>query len=364
MSEKKQSKRIPTLPQATGPLEYGLTNDYLFRALMQENNKALKGLVSSLLHLNPSKISSAVISNPITLGVSLGTKTFFLDVKVILNNHVSINLEMQVVNAGNWAERSLSYLCRSFDQLYKGQKYTAAKPVIHIGLLNFTLFPHYPEFYATYKLMNVKNHMIYSDKFRLSVLDLNQIHMATAEDQQHLIDQWAKLFKATTWEEIKMLATKNEYFREASQTLFQLSAEENIRLQCEAQEEFYRAQCFMEYQQQHTAQELLQTQNRLANAQSRLADTQDRLNHTQDRLNHTQDRLNHTESQLSDAQGRLNHTESQLSDAQGRLNHTESQLSDAQGRLNHTESQLSEAQVQIARLQAEIAALKENHRQQ
>jgi len=29
---------------ATGPLPYTLTNDYLFRALLQQNNKVLKGI--------------------------------------------------------------------------------------------------------------------------------------------------------------------------------------------------------------------------------------------------------------------------------------------------------------------------------
>ena len=47
---------------------------------------------------------------------------------------------MQVINEHNWSERSLSYLCREFDQLSAGQSYESVKPAIQIGLLNFTLF--------------------------------------------------------------------------------------------------------------------------------------------------------------------------------------------------------------------------------
>lgn len=43
---------------AHGPVPYCLTNDYLFRAVLQQNNPALKGLICSLLHL-PRKKSSA-----------------------------------------------------------------------------------------------------------------------------------------------------------------------------------------------------------------------------------------------------------------------------------------------------------------
>ncbi len=298
-----------SLSAATGPLPYKLTNDYLFRALLQENNKALKGLICSLLHLRPSEIFSVVIMNPIELGTSITEKTFFLDIKIMMNDHTIINLEMQVLNTGNWPERSLSYLCRSFDHLNKGQNYSEVKPVIHIGLLDFTLFPDHPEFYATYKLMNVKNHTIYSDKFRLSVLNLNCVNLATQEDKAYQIDYWAELFKAETWEEIKMLAAKNEYVSEASQTLYKLSTEEKIRLQCEAQEDYYRNQRDMECRQQRTMNELLLTQSELNNAKSE-------------------------------------------------LNVTKSELSDTKGALDRTKKELTASQKEIARLQAELAVLK------
>ena len=109
---------------------------------------------------------------------------FVLDVRVLLNNRLSLNIELQVINKGNWIERSLVYLCRSFDQLNKGQDYIEVKPVIQICIQDFTLFPGNEEFYATYKLMNVKNHKIYSDKIRISVLDLTQIELATEEDKR------------------------------------------------------------------------------------------------------------------------------------------------------------------------------------
>ena len=91
-----------------------------------------------------------------------------MDIEVLLNSEELINLEMQVLNEYNWPERSLSYLCRAYDQLYRGQDYEEALPVVHIGIMDYTLHPSHPEFYATYKMLNVKNHLLYSDKFTLS----------------------------------------------------------------------------------------------------------------------------------------------------------------------------------------------------
>ena len=103
-------------------------------------------------------------------------------------------------------------------------------------------FSDRPEFYATYKLLNVKNYKIYSDKLRISVLDLTHTELATDEDKNWQLDRWAALFTSTTWEEIKMLAQDNEYIGDASATIYKLTREEEIRLQCEAREDYYRRQ--------------------------------------------------------------------------------------------------------------------------
>ena len=105
--------------------------------------------------------------------------------------------------------------------------------------------PHHPsevhlKFYATHKLLNVKNHTVYSDKLQLSVLDLTQIHLAADEDKAWHIDFWASLFKASTWEELRMLSQNNEYLKEASETVYHLTQEEKVRLQCQAREDYYR----------------------------------------------------------------------------------------------------------------------------
>lgn len=234
MSERGQE----ILLNAVGKVRYRLTNDYLFRAVMQRNKKVLIGLLSALLHLKPEDIESIEITNPIVLGEEIDEKTFVLDIKIILNQSIIINIEMQVADYQDWVERSLVYLCRAFDQPVRGGAYLDIKETIHISILAFTLFPECPEFYAKYQMMNVKNHHVYSDKFRLYVLDLSQTELATEEDRENTLYQWAKLFKAQTWEEIKMLAKENEYIEEAAMTMFDVSAEENIRLQCEARQRY------------------------------------------------------------------------------------------------------------------------------
>jgi predicted transposase/invertase (TIGR01784 family) len=224
----------------TGPVTIPMTNDYLFRALLQRNNNVLKALICALLHLKMEDVHEAIITNEIELGEAINEKTFILDIHTLLNNNTSINLEMQVINNRDWPERSLSYLCRSFNNLNAGAEYLDVKPTIQIGLLDFTLFPEEPMFYSSYYMMNEKTHKIYSDKLRLSVVDLTQIELATEEDCYYNIDLWASFFKAESWEAIKMLAEKDPYIKEAAAGVYRLTQEDKIRQQCEAREDYYR----------------------------------------------------------------------------------------------------------------------------
>ena len=68
--------------------------------------------------------------------------------------------------------------------------------------------------------------MIYSDKLRFSVVVLTHIDLATEEDKPSQINQWTVLFKATTWEKIKIISLENSYLLEASKAYYKLTQEE------------------------------------------------------------------------------------------------------------------------------------------
>ena len=210
-------------------------------------------------------IKSVEITNPIILGEQIDNKQFVLDINITLNNDICLNLELQVINRTNWQDRSLSYLCRMFDQLQRGEDYAESGCAIHIGILDFTLFEEVPEFYACYKMLNVKNHHVFNEKFVLNVLDLKRIDLATEEDRRYEIDCWARMFKAGTWEELRMIAEKNKYMSEAAMAMYELNADEIIRQQCMAREEYNRNEKMM-------ARKLAEADEKLAEANEQLAE--------------------------------------------------------------------------------------------
>ena len=236
MSNEKPLNNVSTSP--SGKIEYTLTNDYMFRAVFQKNQNALKGLLSALLDIPKTSIKEITILNPIILGETIDNKTCILDLHLRLNNNELINIEMQVSDFDNWPERSITYLGRSFDQTKSGGNYSDITSTIHIGILDFNLKHLTPEFYSEFRLMNVRNHEFYSDKFILRVLNLKTLEDDSIKKEPADLYHWAKLFKATTWEEIKMLASKNPEFEDTLVTMQELSADEKIRLQCLARERY------------------------------------------------------------------------------------------------------------------------------
>ena len=291
-------KFTPELERATGEIEYNMTNDYMFRALFQKNNRALKGLLSSLLHMQPDEILSVEITNPIVIGEAIQDKEFRLDIKAMLNGYQQINLEMQVVNRHDWPERSIGYLSRMYNNLQKGDQYIDTKPAIHVGILNFSPFEEQPIFYSRNLLMDVVQHRIYSSKFAVNVLDLSHIELATQEDKNWDLDFWARLFKAKTWEEMKMIAKDNEYFTEASNTLCDLYADFNVRERCRDREDY-------ELEQKYLHDTIAQQESMLAQKDSMLEEKDNTIAQQQNMLVQKDDMLAQQTEELAEMKRKI-----------------------------------------------------------
>ncbi len=276
MNQMKKSNATPVIKGR--PLTYRLTNDYLFRAMLQKSPKALEGLCRAILGLKPTDEVSIVIKNPIILGEAIEDKEFILDLLVEINGFYVVNLEMQVVRTPNWKDRSLSYACRCFDTLQHGEEYRQTSFVHHVAFLDFSLFPDTPEFFSTYKLLNIKNPtQIFDDKFTISVVDLTHTELATEEDRANSLELWAKVFKASTWEELDMLAKENEYVKSAVVTVAELTEDERIRQRLQARKDFEYWERIRLNQMETQTKELAEANATIAEQASKLAEQDSKI---------------------------------------------------------------------------------------
>ena len=80
-------------------------------------------------------------------------------------------------------------------------------------------------------------HYIYSDKISLININMTRIDLATDNDIKFGLVNWAKLFMAETWEELKMLAEKDKTIERAVSSAWQMTEEEIIRERMRNREE-------------------------------------------------------------------------------------------------------------------------------
>ena len=66
--------------KVSGTIPYPLTNDYLFRVVVQGHERVLRAIVCSMLSLREEDIQSIRITNPIVPGESMDEKEYILDI--------------------------------------------------------------------------------------------------------------------------------------------------------------------------------------------------------------------------------------------------------------------------------------------
>lgn len=252
-------EKFALIKQEKGEIPYGLTNDYMFRAVFQKSAAALKGILAAVLKRKPEDIISCEIMNPIILGETINNKTCILDIRVLLNGQEKIDVEMQLGHFSNWPKRSVYYLCSMFTDAESGKDYNTALPCVHIGFVKESPFEEVDEFISQYWLINPENGHVYTDALSLIMVDLSwpdrqsEKQNAEEDDEKAMeetvvkktsgkvktegyeeLRKWVSLLCAESWEEAMEVSEDSLAMKEAVVTMRELSASEKIRLQCEA----------------------------------------------------------------------------------------------------------------------------------
>ena len=199
------------------------------------NPKVRKGFIAALLKKRPEEIRETILLPTILRKESKNEKQGILDVRVLLEDGTQIDLEMQVAYFEYWEKRILFYLGKMYtDQIQKGEPYEKLKKCIHVSILDFVHFPEDEKCYRTIRLCDVEDGEEYTDLFELQILELSKLpeHVKSGED----IVQWMRFFNGKNQEEFETMAKENEYLDEAYQTLKEMSADEQKRLEYEARE--------------------------------------------------------------------------------------------------------------------------------
>ena len=125
----------------TKNLELQLTNDYIFKRLFSKkgNEDILKDLLEGILEI---PIKEVEVMQEVELErVDIKDKLGVLDIKAIINENITVNIEMQIVDEKNMIERTLYYWAGLYyTGLKRGKDYKLNNKVITINILMYNIF--------------------------------------------------------------------------------------------------------------------------------------------------------------------------------------------------------------------------------
>lgn len=204
------------------------------------NNEARLGFLSAILKLNPKEIKDTKILNTNLRKLHKDDEQGILDVRILMNNDVEIDIEIQLSELKVWADRSLFYLSKMYvEQIEEGQQYDVFKRCVSISILDFTLFHDTDEFYSCFHIREDNRNTLYTDKMEFHVIELSKLPKELKEDTSDIL-LWAKFISAEREEEFDMLATKNPYIKSAYEQLQVISQDKQKRLEYESREKAIR----------------------------------------------------------------------------------------------------------------------------
>ncbi len=203
-------------------------NDYVFKRTFGQSKNAnyTKNFIGAITDEN---ISSIKINDERFLERQvMDDKLGIIDLHAVLNENVECDVEMQVVNENNMAERLLSYWGKMYNQgIKKGQDYAEARKTLVIAILNFDLdeTKNIPKSVTKWNIREEEfSKFILTDKFEIVILELKKFNKYIDKVKNKDLISWVKFLESPG--EIDMKTEKNEYVKEAVNELKELSEDE------------------------------------------------------------------------------------------------------------------------------------------
>ncbi len=204
--------------------------DFAFQYVMR-NKKILGALIAAVLGYNREDITD-IQPMPRDLDKEhADDKLGILDVYVTIKEKTRINIELQVRSFEFWVNRSLFYTFKMYvDQVKAGSIYDGMNPCVSISILDFTLFDDVDAFHSRYQIKNEETGKLYTDKVEFHTIELTKLKNVTEQEQKSELYKWARMFKASTWEEYNQIGEEDEVMEEVVKELEKINQDEVERL--------------------------------------------------------------------------------------------------------------------------------------
>ena len=212
----------------TKNVELQLTNDYIFKRLFSKkgNEDILKDLLEGILEI---PIKEVEVMQEVELErVDIKDKLGVLDIKAIINENITVNIEMQVVDEKNMIERTLYYWAGLYyTGLKRGRDYKLNNKVITINILMYNIFKK-ENYHTIATIRDNEDKEKITDRLEIHFIELPKF-LKSKEKGNRKLRQWLEFICNKRKGEIEMAVRENEKIAKASQEWEYLRGDEAVK---------------------------------------------------------------------------------------------------------------------------------------
>lgn len=214
--------------------------DIVFHSLFRVGNEEItKAIIEAV---TKEKIESINLNNDRhIIGRYANEKTGILDLKAILNNGTICNIEIQLADNKDTAERFLYYWSRIYSsQLIKGEKYKKLNKVIGIIILDYK-FEKTKEIESIRTKWKVKEVLTgkeieLTDVLELYILEIPKAKKILEKEPNNRLAQWMLFLDDPNESEVSRIMEENKEIKKAMNELEEMSEDEELRRLAELKE--------------------------------------------------------------------------------------------------------------------------------
>ena len=214
-------------------------NDVVFQSIFNQNNERItKAFVEALLDEKITKMT--INSDQILVRDAPGDKLGILDLELDINNSEKVDVEIQLIERANFAERLLFYFSRLYaSEIKRGDNYTEATKVILIAIIDYPLglTQTISEMETVWKLCE-KNHpdLVLTDAIEICILELDKVKNTYYKNKLDKKAQWMLFLDDPNSREVKEIMEKNNDIKDAVIEVHERSKDEQLRRLAELKE--------------------------------------------------------------------------------------------------------------------------------
>ena len=218
--------------------------DVVFHSLFRKGNeRKTKAIISSA---TKEKIDSIDLDNDrYIIGEYPEEKLGILDLKATLDNGTICNIEIQLADNKDTAERFLYYWSRIYSgQLVKGEEYKNLNKVISIIIIdyNFEKTKEIESLSTKWKIKEVETgkEIELTDMLELIIIELPKARRILEKEPENKLAQWMLFLNNPNELEVSNMVENNEDIKEAMNELEQISEDKKLRRLAELREKAIR----------------------------------------------------------------------------------------------------------------------------